>query len=145
MPSAYGRLGRDGSVMKFQARNLPDQILQNLRRSLKLAARGPKSSRPLVLPLMIEIPMSLTASTRACATWWLTRFDWLSRNGAQSHRHKGTKQKAMSGPPDPAATAAGTAAAQQELWQFRKSSRDNRWLAIPSPSDLRHKKCHIYH
>jgi hypothetical protein len=38
--------------------------------------------------------------------------------------------------------AAGTAAAQQELWQFCKSSRDNRWLAIPSPSDLRHKKCH---
>jgi hypothetical protein len=34
---------------------------------------------------------------------------------------------------------------QQELWQFRKSSRDNCWLAIPRPSDLRHKKCHIYH
>jgi hypothetical protein len=34
---------------------------------------------------------------------------------------------------------------QQELWQFCKSSRDNHWLAIPSPSDLRHKKCHIYH
>ena len=41
--------------------------------------------------------------------------------------------------------AAGTAAAQQELWWFRKSSRDNRWLAIPSPSDLRHRKHHIYH
>jgi hypothetical protein len=41
--------------------------------------------------------------TRACAMWWLTRFDWLSHNGAQSHRHKGT----------------------QELWQFRKSSWDN--------------------
>jgi hypothetical protein len=34
---------------------------------------------------------------------------------------------------------------QQELWRFRKRSRDNRWLAIPSPSDLRHKKNHIYH
>jgi hypothetical protein len=33
---------------------------------------------------------------------------------------------------------------QQELWRFRKSSRDNRWLAIPSPSDPRDKKCHIY-
>jgi hypothetical protein len=41
----------------------------------------------------------------------LTRFDWLSRNGTQSHRSKGTKQKAMSEPPDPAATAAVTAAA----------------------------------
>jgi hypothetical protein len=38
--------------------------------------------------------------TRAYATWWLTRFDWLSHNGAQSHQHKG----------------------MQELWWFRKSS-----------------------
>jgi hypothetical protein len=41
--------------------------------------------------------------TWACATWWLTRFDWLSHNGAQSHWHKG----------------------MQQLWQFRKSSWDN--------------------
>jgi hypothetical protein len=45
---------------------------------------------------------------------------WLSHNGTQSHRHKGMKQKAMSECPNPAATAAvtaaaGTAAAQQEL------------------------------
>jgi hypothetical protein len=97
----------------------PD-LLRNLRRSFKLVARGPVSSGPLGLPLMIQNLAPLTASTRACATWLFARFDWLSRNGAQSHRHKGTKQKAMSEPPDPAATAAvtaaaGTAAAQREL------------------------------
>jgi hypothetical protein len=75
-------------------------FLRNLRRIFKLVARGPVSSGPLVLPLMIEILAPLTAcSTRACATWWLTRFDWLSCNGAQSHWHKGMKQKAMSEPP----------------------------------------------
>jgi hypothetical protein len=46
----------------------PD-LLQNLRRSFKLAAHGPVSSGPLVLPLMNEILVSLPVSTRACATW----------------------------------------------------------------------------
>jgi hypothetical protein len=76
--------------------------------------------------------------TRACATWWLTRFDWLSHNGAQSHRHK--KERKSS---DDFVRALGITH-QEELWRFRKSSRDNCWLAIPRPSDLRHKKCHIY-
>jgi hypothetical protein len=62
--------------MKFQAWNLPDRIFSRtcLRRSFKLAANCPVSSGPLVLPLMIEILALLTASTPACATWWLTRF-----------------------------------------------------------------------
>jgi hypothetical protein len=40
----------------------PD-LLRNLRRSFKLAGRGPVSSGPLVLPLMIEILVPLTTST----------------------------------------------------------------------------------
>ncbi len=88
----------------------------------KLAARGPVSSGPLVLPLMIEILAPLTASTRACLCHvvidevWLAFPQWRAISSTQRN------------------------ARAQELWRFRKSSRDNRCLAIPSPSDLRHKK-----
>jgi hypothetical protein len=51
-----------GSVMKFQARNLPDRIFCGTYAEV-FAARGPVSSGPLVLPLMIEILAPLTAST----------------------------------------------------------------------------------
>jgi hypothetical protein len=55
------------------------------------------------MSLLIEILVPLTTSTRACATWWLMRFHWLSCNGAKSHQHKG----------------------MQELWWFHQSSWDN--------------------
>jgi hypothetical protein len=43
----------------------------------------------------IPTPNDWDPCAQACATWWLTRFDWLSHNGTQSHRHKGMQARAL--------------------------------------------------
>jgi hypothetical protein len=117
------------SVMKFHARNLPDGIfcriyaeVSNLQHTV-----APISSGPLVLPLMIELCHVVIDEV------WLAFPQWRAISLTQRNASKSSDDFIR-----------GLGITQQELWWFRKSSHDNRWLAMPSPSDLRYKKCHIY-
>jgi hypothetical protein len=116
--------------------------------SFKLAAAV--SSEPLVLPLMIEILVPLPASTRP-----VPRGDWRGLIGFPAMAHNLIKTKERNKKP----WVSPPILQQLQQWQLQqgqqlpsKSSDDfvralaihNSWLAIPSPSDLRHKKCHIY-
>jgi hypothetical protein len=99
------------------------------RQSFKLRhVVTPVSSRPLVLPLMIELCHVVIDEV------WLAFLQWRAISLTQRNTSKSSDDFIR-----------GLGITQQELWRFRKSSHDNCWLAMPSPSDLRHKKCHIYH
>jgi hypothetical protein len=85
--------GGPSSVMKFQARNLPDQIfLRNLCRSFKLAACSPVSSGPLGLPLMIEILVPPLLHSRLCHVVidevWLAFPQWCTISSTQRNKTK---------------------------------------------------------
>jgi hypothetical protein len=65
------------SVMKFQAGTYQTRSFAELTPKFQTCGtQSHKFQAPSPTPIT-EILVPLTTSTQACATWWLTRFDWL--------------------------------------------------------------------